>query len=134
MRRLNPISGDASAMLADSDEDLSSDAVRPAAPAAPAEPDRLTPGQRDPLRMPKGPALYPGGHFAQTWLDRVEAFVSRLSMRDNFWHSVCSLIWLPLAFFSGIRMKQVGETTYGPICRSADSTATGIARWPAERS
>ena len=43
--------------------------------------------------------------------DQVEAFVSRLSVRDNFWHSICSLIWLPLAFFSGIRLKVVGSAT-----------------------
>jgi hypothetical protein len=41
------------------------------------------------------------------WFDKVEAFVSRLSMRDNFWNSVCSLLWLPLAFFSGIRLKEL---------------------------
>ncbi len=43
--------------------------------------------------------------------DRVEAFVSRLSMRDNFWNSICSLIWLPLAFFSGIRMKELDQNS-----------------------
>lgn len=48
----------------------------------------------------------------QGWVDRVEAFISRLSVRDNFWNSVCSLIWLPLAFFSGIRMKQVAANTF----------------------
>jgi hypothetical protein len=48
----------------------------------------------------------------QTWIDKVEAFISRLSTRDNFWNSVCSLIWLPLAFFSGIRMKQLDSTTF----------------------
>jgi hypothetical protein len=45
------------------------------------------------------------------WFDKVEAFVSRLSMRDNFWNSVCSLLWLPLAFFSGIRMKELEPGT-----------------------
>lgn len=49
-----------------------------------------------PVRHPEPP---------KTFIDRIEAFISRLSMRDNFWHSICSLIWLPLAFFSGIRMK-----------------------------
>jgi len=49
---------------------------------------------------------------AATWVDKVEAFISRLSTRDNFWHSICSFIWLPLAFFSGIRTKQVGVDTY----------------------
>src|SRR5690348_6465481 len=48
----------------------------------------------------------------QNWVDRVEAFISSLSVRDNFWNSVCSLIWLPLAFFSGIRMKQVAANTF----------------------
>lgn len=48
----------------------------------------------------------------KTWFDKLEAFVSRLSMRDNFWHSVCSLLWLPLAFFSGIKMKQIDATTF----------------------
>src|SRR5688500_4039090 len=45
------------------------------------------------------------------WFDKVEAFVSRLSMRDNFWNSICSLLWLPLAFFSGIRMKELEPGT-----------------------
>jgi acyl-coenzyme A thioesterase PaaI-like protein len=44
--------------------------------------------------------------------DKIEAFVSRLSMRDNFWNSICSLIWLPLAFFSGIRMKELDPSTF----------------------
>ena len=33
-------------------------------------------------------------------------------MRDNFWHSICSLLWLPLAFFSGIKMKQIDAKTF----------------------
>ncbi|MGH7179185.1 MAG: PaaI family thioesterase [Tepidisphaeraceae bacterium] len=49
--------------------------------------------------------------LAALW-DRIEAFVSRLSMRDNFWNGVCSLIWLPLAFFSGIRMKELDASTF----------------------
>jgi hypothetical protein len=47
--------------------------------------------------------------------DRIEAFVSHLSVRDNFWHSICSLIWLPLAFFSGIRMKQFDPNTFSAV-------------------
>ena len=52
--------------------------------------------------------------------DKLEAFVSRLSVRDNFWHSICSLIWLPLAFFSGIRLKMVKSAT-----RAFDTAAKG---------
>jgi hypothetical protein len=52
------------------------------------------------------------GNQPPTLYDRIEAFVSRLSMRDNFWNSICSLIWLPLAFFSGIRHKEIDVNTY----------------------
>ncbi|HEY8750803.1 MAG TPA: hypothetical protein VIM11_22655 [Tepidisphaeraceae bacterium] len=58
---------------------------------------------------------YKHGREPQTLFDRVEAFVSRLSVRDNFWNSICSLIWLPLAFFSGIRMKQLDANTFAAI-------------------
>lgn len=47
-----------------------------------------------------------------TWVDKVEAFISRLSTRDNFWHSICSFVWLPLAFFSGIRTRKIDTDTY----------------------
>jgi hypothetical protein len=56
-------------------------------------------------------AWIPAGRLSR-WYDKIEAFVSRLSVRDNFWHRVCSLIWLPYAFFSGIRIKQVSAGTY----------------------
>ncbi|HZZ41323.1 MAG TPA: hypothetical protein VFE58_00160 [Tepidisphaeraceae bacterium] len=51
----------------------------------------------------------------KTWFDKVEAFVSALSVRDNFWHRVCSLIWLPYAFFSGIKMRQIDAKTFQAI-------------------
>jgi len=47
--------------------------------------------------------------------DKIEAFVSRLSVRDNFWRSICSLIWLPLAFFSGLTMKQLDADTWAAV-------------------
>src|SRR5438105_3577793 len=48
----------------------------------------------------------------KNWFDKLEAFISRLSVRDNFWRSICSLIWLPLAFFSGIRMKELDASSF----------------------
>jgi hypothetical protein len=50
-----------------------------------------------------------------TWWDKVEAFISKLSTRDNFWHSICSFIWLPLAFFSGIKMKQLDANSFTAV-------------------
>jgi hypothetical protein len=52
---------------------------------------------------------------ALTFIDRVEAFIARLSTKNHFWHRVCSLIWLPYAFKSGIRMKKVDETTFTAV-------------------
>lgn len=51
----------------------------------------------------------------RTLFERVEAFVSRLSTRNNFWHRVCSLIWLPYAFRSGITMRKVDENTFSAV-------------------
>jgi len=47
--------------------------------------------------------------------ERAEAFVSRLSTRNHFWHSVCSRIWLPYAFKSGIKMKMIDSRTFQAV-------------------
>jgi hypothetical protein len=47
-----------------------------------------------------------------TRMERAEAFISRLSTRNWFWHKVCSLIWLPYAFRSGITMKRIDSKTF----------------------
>lgn len=47
--------------------------------------------------------------------DRVEAYLSRLSTRNNFWHRIFSLIWLPYAFRSGIRMKRIDASTFAAV-------------------
>src|SRR3954464_697221 len=51
----------------------------------------------------------------KNWYDRLEAFVSSLSVRDNFWHRICSFIWFPFAFFSGIRMKRIDVNTFSAV-------------------
>lgn len=79
------------------------DAMEDSPPTANAPQTALV---RRPTRHPEPP---------KTLIDRIEAFISRLSTRDNFWHSICSLIWLPLAFFSGIRMKQLDAKTFAAV-------------------
>ena len=37
---------------------------------------------------------------------RLERRISKLSVKNNFWHRVCSWIWLPLAFRSGIKVAK----------------------------
>ena len=49
-----------------------------------------------------------------TLFERVEAYISNLSTRNKFWNRLCSLIWLPYAFHSGITMDS-DETTHRAI-------------------
>lgn len=65
----------------------------------------LTPDD-EPLDQPKD---------KHSFLDRVEAYISRLSTRNNFWHRVCSIIWLPIAAKSGIRMKRIDAKTFAAV-------------------
>lgn len=70
-----------------------------------------------PASTPSAPQSRPGMERSrsQRFYDKIEAFISRLSVRDNFWHRVCSLIWLPYAFFSGIRMKQMDAESFTAV-------------------
>lgn len=54
----------------------------------------------------------PGPAARLSMMDRFEAFIAKISSRSHFWNRVCSLIWLPYAFRSGIRMKKVDERTF----------------------
>lgn len=49
------------------------------------------------------------------FMDHVEAFISRLASRSTFWHRVSSLIWLPYAFKSGIRIRRVDDKTFSAV-------------------
>ncbi len=51
----------------------------------------------------------------RTFMQRVEAFITRLSTRNNFWQKVCSMIWLPYAFHSGIRMKRLDSNRFRAV-------------------
>ncbi len=47
--------------------------------------------------------------------DRVEAYISGLTSRSPFWHRVASMIWLPYAFRSGIRIKRESDNTFSAV-------------------
>ena len=50
-----------------------------------------------------------------TLLQQLEAFVSRLSTRNNFWHRVCSWVWLPFAYRSGIWMRRLDGDRFAAV-------------------
>ena len=51
----------------------------------------------------------------RTFVQWIEGALSRLSTKNNFWHRVCSFVWLPYAFRSGIRMKQIDGETFTAV-------------------
>ncbi|MGP1309145.1 MAG: hypothetical protein ACTS27_02980 [Phycisphaerales bacterium] len=60
-------------------------------------------------------ALRTAPKVKKSWMDGIEAWISRLASRNNFWHRVTSLIWLPYAFRSGIKVKRVDSTTFTAV-------------------
>jgi len=65
-----------------------------------------------------GPIVWPGQQQArrrERLGHRLEVFFARLSNRNNFWRRVCSLVWLPYAFRSGIRVKRLSERTFTAV-------------------
>lgn len=89
------------------------------APAVTHSPDqgRPAPVNPDTPAPPSGLLVSPAGGSTDRLrlYDRIEAFISRLSTKNNFWHRVCSLFYLPYAFRSGIRMKRVDERSFAAI-------------------
>ncbi len=68
--------------------------------------------QPPPLAPPDLLKLY---RERRTLMQRVEAYITRLSTRNNFWQKVCSMIWLPYAFHSGIRMKRLDSRRFTAV-------------------
>ncbi|MEE2907855.1 MAG: hypothetical protein VX527_08480 [Planctomycetota bacterium] len=68
---------------------------------------------------PSQPSMGPSGATLpaprRSLYNRLDDFISRLSTRNNFWHRVCSLIWLPFAWRSGITMKRLGTDRFTAI-------------------
>lgn len=68
--------------------------------------------RRKPLRaLPQPPKV---GWF-KTKLHNLEARISRLSTKNNFWHRVCSWVFLPLAYRSGIKFKHVARDSFSVV-------------------
>lgn len=81
--------------------------VEAAKPDAPTKPDALAKSGSTKLESKEK------AQVRLSFMDKVEAFIQRLSARSHFWHRVCSLIWLPYAYKSGIRMvRPIGQDTF----------------------
>ncbi|MCC7390233.1 MAG: hypothetical protein IT431_15870 [Phycisphaerales bacterium] len=92
----------------DADEPANERADEPTSPGGEGAPAAPGPGDK----RPPSPHRKPPRRERRSLFVRLEAFVSRLSTRNNFWHRVCSMIWLPYAFHSGIRMRKLDDETF----------------------
>ena len=83
------------------------------ASAKPKKPDK--PGRR---QTAGAGSVDPYAQPASAWqrfLQRIERRISKLSVRNNFWHRVCSWRWLPLAFHSGIKVHKGDIGTFAAL-------------------
>jgi acyl-coenzyme A thioesterase PaaI-like protein len=56
----------------------------------------------------------PRSWWRRLW-ERLEARISRLSVKNNFWHRLCAWAFLPLAHRSGIRFSKGDESAFSAI-------------------
>jgi len=68
-------------------------------------PDPSNPGRDDTGRTPQAATPLSFG-------EKLEAWLSRTSMKSNLLQKAFSSIWLPYAFRSGIKMERVGESGF----------------------
>jgi acyl-coenzyme A thioesterase PaaI-like protein len=77
--------------------------------------DHAAPRHEPPTETFSPPPRPPASARKRPLMDRLENYISRLSTRNNFWHKVCSLIWLPYAFRSGITMKRLNADRFSAV-------------------
>lgn len=78
----------------------------------------LDTGANDPAPTPEPTAIAIPKQTPRWWNRlwyRFDEMISRLSTRNNFWHRLCSLIWLPLAFRSGIKIQTGDIGTFSAV-------------------
>lgn len=69
----------------------------------------------EPVVGPERPRAGVGLKYRRTLFDRMEVFVARLTTRSTFWHRVASLVWLPYAFKSGIKIRRLGSNAFSAV-------------------
>lgn len=79
----------------------------------PEKPDSKVISTESSQREPDGNPMAIEEH--SSFWERVESYITRLSTKNNFWHRVCSLIWLPFAFRSGISMRRISSDRFTAV-------------------
>lgn len=64
---------------------------------------------------PIEPSPPPPAKRRRSFYDRAESFISGLTARSTLAHRIASLIWLPYAFRSGIKIKRESDNTFSAV-------------------
>ncbi|WP_432798981.1 PaaI family thioesterase [Poriferisphaera sp. WC338] len=99
------------------DPEVSDDVVEEEAEAAPIEDAKAEEKPKHRETLIKIPGQ--GTEYKPSWIARLinrgEAKISKLSTKNNFWHRVCSWVFLPLAFRSGIKFHHGDVGTFSAL-------------------
>ncbi len=72
--------------------------------------------------MTPGPMRAPEEDRRRGLYARLDGLVSRLASKNNFWHAISSMLWLPFAFKSGIKIKRTKADEFVDNQRHGEKT------------
>ena len=105
----------------DGDSTLASETARPGS-AEPTTPDSEhgevangQSGNRQASKLPVTVTPPQQRSLFRRFAEWGEARIARLSVKNNFWHRLCSRVFLPLAYRSGIKFSRGDESTFSAI-------------------
>jgi len=79
----------------------------------------LVPVSADPASGTPRPARRMFAPTDESWTtrlwNRIERRLSRLSVKNSFWHRAFSMVYLPFAFRSGISIKRLGKDRFAAV-------------------
>jgi len=73
------------------------------------------PGEPQPERTTEPVPGSPVASRRRRLVDRIEDVISRATAKYAWAHKLASMIWLPYAFRSGIKIKQLDDKTFGAV-------------------
>jgi hypothetical protein len=84
-------------------------------PGVEQAPPAATPIEAGMMALAVGAGSIASHPHSRAFMDRVEAFLGRMTVGNSVWQWISSRIWLPIAFKSGIRFKKIDAETFHAV-------------------
>lgn len=75
----------------------------------------VTPVEAGVMALAVGAGSIASHPHSRAFIDKVEALIARMTVHNGAWRWLCSRIWLPMAFKSGIRFKKIDAHTFHAV-------------------